>query len=171
MSWGLSLGALVLAAVAFAPRAGALEPIEDHRDQWGLTASLGTEWDFAAPLARNVFGETFSPALEVGGTVAVTDTGDELTLRLRLLDSPGVWPMVLAGWRSYFGEDELKSFAAAELFGLTAPFWALGAHGGVGGQYDFSRSFGLFVEIGVGVAVGGVLYRSLDGNLGAQARF
>ncbi|MHB1845834.1 MAG: hypothetical protein ACYCWW_13485 [Deltaproteobacteria bacterium] len=163
----LALGLLLAGA-----RARSLEPIEDHRDEWGLTASIGAVYDTAAPLARDVlYTPGVIPSLEVGGTYAVTDTGDELTLRMRLVDGPSLGPMFLGGYRSYFGDDWFKTFFAAELFGLTAPFWSIGAHGGVGAQYDIGRAFGLFAELGFGAAVGGVIYRSFDGNLGAQVRF
>ncbi|HUB07474.1 MAG TPA: hypothetical protein VMB50_10745, partial [Myxococcales bacterium] len=82
----------VLAAAVPAARALALEPIEDHRDQWGLTLDLGTVYDVAVNQhasgsggANFAYNPGFLPALEVGGTWAVTDTGDEITARVRFV--------------------------------------------------------------------------------------
>ena len=109
--------------------------------------------------------------LEVGATRAVTDGGDELSLRLRLVDLRTIGPQFLLGYRGYFGYEEFKTFFLADLFATTAPIWGLGAHVGLGAQYDFNRIVGLFVQLGAGVTLGRVVFTGADLSLGAQLRF
>ncbi len=178
--------ALLLALAAAAPVASALEPIEDHRDQWGLTAALGTTYDTAVILSnQKSYSPNFLPMVEVGGSWAVTDSGDEVTLRLRFvvptaamhsqLDLMGlhgiVGPSLLTGWRGYFGYEAFKTFFAADLMGSSAPFWGGGAHGGFGAQYDFGRTGGLFAQLGFGATIGTAFLTSFDGQVGGQIRF
>ncbi|MHB8419580.1 MAG: hypothetical protein ACYDCL_16005 [Myxococcales bacterium] len=194
----MRLGAalLVAAAVAAAGRAAALEPILDHRDQWGLTLELGTSYDVAvnqksggANAANYSYTPGFLPLSELGATWAVTDDGGEITLRVRFVapvDAQSVaglvlqeahdtlhwlFPSVLGGWRGYFGYEELKTFFDADLYVNTFPYWGVGPNLGLGLQYDFGRAGGVFARLGFGVTFGDTILASFDGELGGQLRF
>ncbi len=188
---------VALALLAFAARAGALEPIEDHRDQWGLTLSLGTSYDTAinekvsscASGINCAYQPGFEPILELGFTRAVTDTGDEVTVRLRLTAPVGsgddaggalqksgdslnwIGPSLLGGYRGYFGYESLKTFYDLDLFVNSFPYWGVGPNIGLGAQYDFGRVAGLFLRLGFGVTFGETFIASFDGSLGGQLRF
>lgn len=174
-----------------AVRAWALEPIEDHRDQWGLTLSAGTVFDTAINQKQTFsYQPGFEPMLELGLTRAVTDTGDEVTLRVRLTAPVGAgsvaglvlqqsgdpvagWlgPSLLGGYRGYFGYEGFKTFYDADLFVNSFPYWGVGPDLGLGAQYDFGRIAGIFLRLGFGVTIGETLIASFDGSLGGQVRF
>jgi hypothetical protein len=163
------LGALVAGLLAMVP---GLVPIQDHRDQWGLTAALGTAYDIAStPGQVGDYKPGFKPLLEIGATLAVTDLGDELALRLRFVDITHIGPQLLFGYRGYFGDEEFKTFFEADVFLTSAPFWGGGVHGGLGAQYDFNRTWGLFLEAGYGVSFGASVFNAFDAQLGGQVRF
>jgi len=152
--------------------AAGLVPIEDHRDQWGLTLSLGTAFDtVATPGSTKDYHPGFLPMLEVGGTLAVSDNGDELSLRVRLVDLGQLGPQFLFGYRGYFGDEAFKTFFQADLFFTTDPYWGLGAHAGLGAQYDFNRTWGAFLQAGFGVTFGSAIFVAFDTQLGGQLRF
>jgi hypothetical protein len=176
--------------VAEAGYATALEPITDHRDQWGLTLSVGTVFDTAID-QKQVFSYEpgFQPILEIGATRAVTDTGDEETVRVRLtspvsgsstsgsvLQAEGdklnwLGPSLIGGYRGYFGYDSFRTFYDADLFVNSYPFWGVGPNVGLGAQYDFGRIAGVFLRLGFGVTFGETIIASFDGSLGGQVRF
>jgi hypothetical protein len=163
------LSAFVAGLLAMAP---GLVPIQDHRDQWGLTASLGTAFDIAGmPGQTTDYKPGLKPMLEVGATLAVTDLGDELALRLRFVDVTHIGPQLLFGYRGYFGDEELKTYFQADIFLTSAPFWGGGVHGGLGLQYDFDHSWGLFVQAGYGVSFGAAIFNAFDLQAGGQLRF
>ncbi len=189
-------GAVLVAGICAS--ASALEPIQDHRDQWGLTLDVGTVYDVAvnqrAPTgtaANYAYNPGFLPALEVGGTWAATDTGDEITVRVRLvspvlggsgdpsrvvLENSGdslhwLFPSVLGGWRGYFGYEQLKTFFDADVFVNSFPYWGVGPNLGLGLQWDFGRAGGVFARLGFGVTFGETILASFDGELGGQLRF
>ncbi len=160
---------LVAGLLAIAP---GLVPIEDHRDQWGLMLSVGTAVDTAVnPSSVKDYHPGFLPMIEVGGTLAITDLGDELSLRVRLVDLENIGPQFLFGYRGYFGQDEFKTFFQADLFVTTAPFWGVGAHAGLGAQYDFDRTWGIFAQVGFGATFGANIFAAFDGSAGGQVRF
>src|SRR5271166_5830813 len=120
------MSALVAGLLAMAP---GLVPIQDHRDQWGITLSLGTAVDTVVnPSSTQDYHPGFLPMLEVGATLAVTDLGDELSLRVRLVDIEHIGPQFLFGYRGYFGDEAFKTFFQADLYVTTAPYWGIGAH-------------------------------------------
>jgi hypothetical protein len=161
----VAIGALLALATG-------LVPIEDHRDQWGFTAGVGTALDIAStPGQVSDYQPGFKFLLEVGATLAVTDLGDELALRLRFVDLAHIGPQLLFGYRGYFGDEKFKTFFQADLFLTSAPFWGGGVHGGLGAQYDFDRSWGLFLQLGYGVTFGASIFNAIDGQLGGQLRF
>jgi len=187
----------VLLLLAAAP-ARALEPIEDHRDEWGLTLSFGTSFDTgmnqkpipcSTGTCNFAYQPGFEPMLELGATRAVTDTGDEVTLRLRfvsplaggntstiVLQEAGdslrwLGPSLLAGYRGYFGYDQVKTFYDADLYVNSFPYWGVGPDIGLGAQYDFGRVAGLFLRLGFGVTFGPTILASFDSSVGVQARF
>ena len=163
---------LALVAFAWSTAAAALEPTDDHRDQFGLTAALGASYDTGAdPKHVSDYIPGLEPILEVGGTLAVTDGGDEATLRLRLTGGGVLGPALLGGYRGYFGYDDFKTFFVADLFLTSWPFWGAGAHGGFGAQLDLGRHAGLFAELGGGATLGAAVLTSFDGQLGGQLRF
>jgi hypothetical protein len=183
---GLSFALLVLGAT----RAGALESIEDHRDQWGLTLSLGTSYDVAVNQKEiNPYAPDFEPILELGATRAVTDTGDEVTVRVRLtgpvrvgslsdlaLQAAGdslhwIGPSLIGGYRGYFGYESFKTFYDADVFVSSFPYWGVGPDLGLGAQYDFGRLAGIFLRLGFGVTFGETIIASFDSTVGGQLRF
>jgi len=149
-----------------------LVPIEDHRDQWGLTLSFGTAFNIVTtPGSTQSYDPGFEPMAEVGATYAITDLGDELALRLRFVEVTHIGPQILFGYRGYFGDEAFKTFFQGDVFITTGPYWGLGVHGGLGAQYDFGRTWGLFAQLGAGFAFGRNLFTAFDGSLGGQVRF
>lgn|GEM_PF-1359599 len=110
-------------------------------------------------------------ALDIGASLGVGWEGAELTLRLRLTRlGPASGEAILAGFRSYFGRDEWKTYASFELAGHIRPIAAGGARAGFGVAWDFSPIFGLWAEAAAAFAFGkGRLFGAQVG-LGLQAR-
>ncbi len=186
----LPIGLLLAAVDAAGVRAAALEPIQDHRDEWGLMLSLGTVYDTGINQKQTFsYQPGFEPMLELGFSRAVTDTGDEVTVRLRLtspvsassvagevLQQAGdslnwLGPALIGGYRGYFGYDAFKTFYDADLFINSYPYWGVGPNVGLGAQYDFGRVAGVFLRLGFGVTFGETILASFDGSVGGQLRF
>lgn len=112
-----------------------------------------------------------SASLDIGASLGVGWEGAELTLRLRLTRlGPASGEAILAGFRSYFGRDEWKTYASFELAGHIRPIAAGGARAGFGVAWDFSPIFGLWAEAAAAFAFGkGRLFGAQVG-LGLQAR-
>jgi len=172
MAQGIVVAPWLVAAVLAASSARALEPIADHRDQIGITASIGTTYDTGAyPDRSGDYQPGFEPMIEAGVTWAVTSRGDELSLRGRFTGGGVLYPSLLFGYRGYFGYDAFKTFVVADLMLSTKPFWGVGPHLGFGAQLDFGRQFGAFLQIGGAATFGQAVFVSLDLQAGGQFRF
>lgn len=168
----LAASGLFAAWLAVSLPATALEPIADHRDQVGITASLGTTYDTGTVASKtDTFQPGFEPMVEAGVTWAVTSQGDELSLRGRFTFGGVLYPALLFGYRGYFGYDEFKTFVVADLMLTSKPFWGLGPHFGFGAQLDLGRQFGVFLQLGAAVTFGEAVFISLDLQGGGQFRF
>lgn len=112
-----------------------------------------------------------SASFDLGASLGVGWEGAELTLRLRLTRfGQAKGEALFLGFRSYFGRDEWKTYAAFELAGHIRPIGALGARAGFGVAWDFSPIFGLWAEAAASFALGqGRLFGAQLG-LGLQAR-
>lgn len=113
----------------------------------------------------------FSGALDLGGLLALGAEGFELTARLRLTrfsDSSG--EALLAGLRRSFGRDEWKTYFEIDIEGILRPAKLLGPRAALGALYDFSAVFGVYVEGGVAVDLGGGRRVGAEITFGIQAR-
>lgn len=144
----------------------------DHRDQWGVTAALGATYliDNHPLSAASDYNPGLVPTLEIGATRAVADLG-ELHLRVRLFDDSYLRPWFFFGYRAYSSEGPLTTFFDLDASWATGHDWALGARGAVGLQWDPVRSFGLFLSLGAGVAIGSTYNISFEGLFGPHVRF
>ncbi|MBI5547879.1 MAG: hypothetical protein HY901_28685 [Deltaproteobacteria bacterium] len=158
------------------------ELTREHNGSLGFFLSLGTEYSaivdadcvFCTGSSEGVRARSITGAnslLDLGGTMAIGQSGSELTLRGRLVFlSPARGESLLLGYRKYWGKDEIKTFVSAELMGTFRPVQTLGARAGFGAMWDFSPVMGLWLDaagtfgFGYGRRFGGEL------SIGFQAR-
>jgi hypothetical protein len=168
--------AVALGLLGAAGAAAALEPRFDHRDEHGPFAAVLLARD-----AVTVGGATTThvgPVLHAGWGLDVSGEGDELLAGVQLpLDGfgdPGrtrVLGAVDLRYRGYFGIEELKTFFELGLWGTVASRWTGGPLAGLGLQYDFSRTAGLFAAASFSTSFGEARIASLRAGLGFQVRF
>lgn len=169
-----SAGAALLAALAVATPAGALEPRFDHRDEDGVLAEFGVSRDTVT--ADGLSATRYSPVLRLAYGADLIGDGSEFALGAALrLDAPagasGIRYAADLRYRGYFGTDELKTFFDV---GIWVPFstrWAIGPRVGLGAIYDFSRALGFYVSIGFGTGFGQVRVVALDAAAGLHWRW
>ena len=170
-----SLGAALLVVSASAP-GQEREAFREHTGSLGAFATLGGEYS-ALVVSNCVFCSTgktidgFDAILDVGGTLAIGQSGSELLLRFRLVFlSHARGESILFGYRKYFGRDEIKTFASFDLMGTFEPVLTGGARAAFGVIWDFSSIMGLWVDAGATFGVGQGRRFGAELNIGFQAR-
>jgi hypothetical protein len=174
----LRLFPVVVAALLGSPAALAQSRAAslDHSGSLGLLVAAGTEFatteiaDCLTCQPERTLAE-FGALLDLGATAAVGSEGNELTLRLRLNRlTAASGESIFFGYRSYFGRDELKTFAAFDLAAVLRPIAAGGARVAFGVAWDFSPLFGVWAEAGANFALGEGRRFGVELGLGLQAR-
>ena len=167
-------GALLFAATS--ARAQERQAYREHNGSLGAFATLGGEYS-ALVVTDCVFcasGKSidgFDAILDVGGTLAVGQSGSELVLRGRLVFlSRARGESLMFGYRKYFGRDEFKTFVSFDLMGTFEPVKTVGARAAFGAIWDFSSIMGLWVEAGATFGVGAGRRFGAELSLGFQAR-
>lgn len=166
--------AALLAALALAVPARALEPRFDHRDEDGIYAEMGASWDTVS--ADGVSTSRSAPVVRLAYGTDLVGDGSEFALGASLRLGPAAGPGGIRyaadlRYRGYFGTDELKTFFDV---GVWAPFstrWAIGPRVGLGAIYDFSRSLGLYLSMGFGTGFGQARVVALDAAAGVHWRW
>jgi len=165
--------ALLVAAPASAEEVASLE----HTGSVGLFVAVGPEWATTevAPCLTcrsDKVAAGFGALLDLGGTIAVGSEGSELAAKLRLvrLAGEGNGEAALVGDRRYFGRDELKSFFSFDAQLFWRPTVVGGARAGIGGMWDFSPLFGLWLETGASFGLGQGRRFGVELGLGLQGR-
>ena len=177
--------ALLALALLLAPSPGRAQDRQttlEHNGSLSLFATLGAEYsalvvtdcDTCTDASGNSHPKSISGLnsnLDVGGSIAVGQSGSEILLRGRFTFLSPAWGgSVLLGYRKYFGKDEFKTFVSFDLMGTFRPVKTVGARAAFGVMWDFSPIMGLWVDaggtfgLGVGRRFGGEL------NVGFQAR-
>ncbi len=166
--------AAILAALALAEPAGALEPRFDHREEDGIFAEMGASRDTVS--AGGLSATEVVPSLRLAYGADLVGDGSELSLGvvLRLGASGGAGRIRHAGdlrYRGYFGTDEFKTFFDV---GLWVPFstrWAIGPRVGLGAIYDFDRRLGIYLSVGFGTGFGEMRVVALEAGAGIHWRW
>jgi hypothetical protein len=169
-----STGAALLAALALAVPARALEPRFDHRDEDGIFAEVGVSRDTVS--ADGLSDTRYAPVLRLAYGADLIGYGSEFALgaSLRLGSAAGARNILYAAdlrYRGYFGTEELKTFFDV---GVWVPFstrWAIGPRVGLGAIYDFGRSLGLYLSFGFGTGFGPMRVVVLDAAAGLHWRW
>jgi hypothetical protein len=168
---------VIVAALASAGAGGALEPRFDHRDSHGPIVEALLARDILSVAGHRNVG-TWRPAVRAGWGVDVAGEGSELfaaaDLALRSLDDPARERVLLAAslrYRTYFGTEELKTFAEA---GISVPIRSRGG-GGPRAPHDrpshISRAGGIFAGGEFAAAFGEARIFTFAFRGGAQVRF
>ncbi len=169
-----SASAAILATLALAAPAAALEPRFDHREEDGIFAEMGASRDTVS--AGGLSATQVVPSLRLAYGADLVGDGSEFSLgaALRLGSSAGAGGVRYAAdlrYRGYFGTDELKTFFDV---GLWAPFstrWAIGPRVGLGTIYDFDRRLGIYLSIGFGTGFGQMRVVALEAGAGVHWRW
>lgn len=143
----------------------------DHRGQWGLALAPG--YSLLSTANRSLGSVVlYGPTLALSGTLAIGDTGEWIAVASGgPVGLPTPFLALAAGYRAYFGDDAFKTFVEPLVLVHFTPFARAGAVLSVGAQYDFTPSFGAFVEGGVSGLVGSGLAGGVVVSAGAQVRF
>lgn len=164
-------------ALALPAAANALEPRFDHRDMHGPSVEVLVARD-AVQRSGEETASDWRPAARLAWAYDLTGDGDELllgfTVTLASFDDPEREKVLLAGdvrYRSYFGDDEAKTFFDVGLWVPTRSRLAAGPLVGVGFQYDFSREVGVYAAGAFAAAFGEARITSFSASLGTQYRF
>lgn len=143
----------------------------DHRGAVGLLLGPGLEYrSNLTPGATADVG--FRGLGDLGGTIAVGVNGNELLAFARGgLGGPSTAWSATAGYRGYFGYEQLKTFLDLTLAAHVRPYLRIGPRVGGGVQYELSSIAGLYAGFAFqfgfgngflfsGELVGGVQLRS-----------
>ncbi|MDP1821975.1 MAG: hypothetical protein Q8L48_01990 [Archangium sp.] len=140
----------VVLSLLMLPGVVSAEERYDHRGSLGLTVAAGSE--FVTAISTMATGERgWRIPLELGATFSLTN---HIELRAAGRIAPGISPITAlagsayAGMRNSFGYDQLKTFFDLELAVHVAPFFAIGARGAFGVQYDFLPIMGVYAQLG-----------------------
>jgi hypothetical protein len=168
-------------SVHLAPSPGQAQKRElslEHNGSLSLFAATGVEWSAvtitscnpASPPCPNNLNY-FNSVVDLGGTIAVGQSGSELVLRGRFVWATPSWGgSLLLGYRKYFGKDELKTFVGFDLMGTFRPVTTGGARVGFGAIWDFSPVMGLWAEAGGSFGLGVGRRFAAELTIGFQAR-
>lgn len=163
-------GAPGLCALLLATSAGAQERF-DHRGAVGLLLGGGLEHKDSASNTGGV-ESGFRYDLDLGGTIAVDEEGNELLAFARgSFGGREIDWSLTGGYRGYFGRERVKTFFDLDVAAHVTPELAVGPRVGFGLQYELSPLVGLFAglaaQLGFGAAfrfdvelIGGLQLRS-----------
>ncbi len=173
--WRLA-AVLGVACLAAGP-ATALEPRFDHRDEHGPFVEALLAYDTVAISGRPT-ASSLRPALRLAYGFDVTGEGNELIVgaqgALRSWSDPDrerVNVALDARYRAYFGTEELKTFFDVGLYVPLRSRLAAGPLAGIGLQWDFGRSSGVYAAASFATAFGQARIATLAFSAGAQLRF
>ena len=146
-----------------------ITPALDHRDQWGLIATLGVTLP-SVIRTNDDYNPSLIPTLEAGVSRAIGDLS-ELQLRVRVPDDPRLRPWVLAGYRGYSTEGPFTTTYGVDAAAVTGHDWGFGARVSAGLQWDPVRWGGLCLILGFAATDGASLMLTFDGLIGGQLRY
>jgi hypothetical protein len=130
-------------ALLFASGALAQERL-DHRGAVGLLIGSGLETQAAT--SGKLRDDGLRVPVDLGATMSIGDEGSELLAigRAGLAGTATNWAAI-AGYRSYFGKEEVKTFFDLDLAVHFTRTFTLGPRLGFGVQYDPEPLWGLFL--------------------------
>jgi hypothetical protein len=167
--WSRCLSGLIL--VAAVPSGAAGQERLDHRGALGVAIAPGIDYAGVSFAPSENARDALGLVVEVDPTFGLGTDGNELVLRLRLLQgSPGLGFGVGASYRAYFGRDEWKTYFQLGLKADNSPHLAIGPAADFGVMYELSPWLGLFLQPGLSVEVGRGLRFGAGAIIGLQGR-
>jgi len=164
-----SLTRMVLCLALCVPGAAAADERFDHRGAVGLLVGGGGEYLSITVPGAQVSGPRFD--LDLGGTFAIGDDGNELLLLTRaILGGPRLQGALILGYRGYFGTDQVKTYFDLGAAGHLMPEISAGPRVGFGVQLELSSLVGLYAGIAAQLALGTLLRFDGELCLGLQVR-
>ena len=162
-------GLLLCAALCISQIANASDRY-DHRGAIGFL--LGPGIAFQDRVASGQVTERTSwLAFMVGGTFAIGNEGNELKVLSQAfrLTEGAVWA-VSAGYRGYFGQEQVKTFFDLDARADVAPTFAIGPRLGLGVQYELLPTLGVFAAVAAHVGAGNGVVFGAEAFVGIQIR-
>jgi hypothetical protein len=161
---GAALGMLLAAGSSWA------DERFDHRGSLGLFFGPGVGFQDVV-VGGKVLVDGVGFPVELGGTLSVGYSGDELVAEglATLGGNPVNWG-VAAGYRNYFGQEQVKTFVTVALAAHFVPTWTLGPRADIGVQYELLPTLGVYAKLTADVGYGGGLRFSGEASMGLQLR-
>ena len=140
----------------------------DHKGSLGLLVTGGGGY-------KDSFGPVFDSGARVpvtlGGSLAVGYSGNELVLNaLGAFAGPHPDWGASFGYRSYFGDERVKTFVSLEAAAHVAPYFSVGPRVSLGVQYELTSTLGVLGGITADLGAGAGFRFSAEGFLGLQLR-
>ena len=169
--------ALAVAAALVPALAAGLEPRFDHRDESGIALEPILAHDTVAVNGQPTHSG-WRPALRLAYDWDPLGDGNELFLGVQSALSSWSDPRrtkvrlaVDARYRAYFGLDEWKTFFELGLWAPLSSRLAVGPLATLGVAYDFSRTHGLYADVGFATGLGAARIATFTVSAGGQIRF
>ena len=155
----IALRGLLLSGVVCIPQLASAAERYDHRGAIGFLLGPGIAFQDQV-VSGHLTEQATWLAFMVGGTFAIGNEGNELkilTQAFRLTEG-GTWA-VSAGYRGYFGQEQLKTFFDLDARANVAPTFAIGPRLGLGVQYELLPTLGVFAAVAAHAGAGhGVVF-------------
>ena len=183
------LAVLAAASLGCASAAHAQERELTRQHDGSVSAFVGLGGEFSSIVVADCFfctGSSVNPdgtikrartidgpdaILDVGGSIAVGQSGGEFMLRGRLVFlSPARGESLMLGYRKYWGKDEIKTFVSVDLMLTFEPVRTIGVRPGFGLMWDFSSIMGVWIDAGGTFGIGWGRRFGGEITVGFQAR-
>src|SRR5260370_38123052 len=153
---------LLLAVVFCAPHLSNAADRFDPRGAGGLLLGYGMAFKDRV-IGGHLIEQSSLVAGMLGGTYAIGTDGNELKLLaqgFRIVGGGSAWA-VSGGYRSYFGQEQIKTFIDLDARADLAPTFALGPRLGFGVQVEVLPTLGLFAAAAAPAGGGrGLVFRA-----------
>ncbi len=145
----------------------------DHRGSLGLLLGVGGEMKSGVATGNLRSDSGSKLLLDLGGTWAFDYDGNELLLLARAgLGATAPEAGLIAGYRGYFGKEQMKTFFDLDVSAQWVPglMFTLGPRVGAGLQYEVLNVLGIYGAIAAQAGFGGGLRFSAELIFGVQLR-
>ncbi len=162
---------LLLAVVFCAPHLSNAADRFDHRGAVGLLLGYGMAFKDRV-ISGHLIEQSSLVAGMLGGTYAIGTEGNELELLaqgFRIVGGGSAWA-VSGGYRSYFGQEQIKTFIDLDARADIAPTFAFGPRLGFGVQFELLPTLGLFAAVAAHAGGGNGLVFGAEVFAGIQIR-